>query len=124
MKINDQVFSAEVELPCRLFHESGPEISGIVTSIDTGSLVLELPAVPKDLGIEDRVRLEMALPVGPGQVGSKYLNVRGRLVNVEMSRRGSWQLRFKLWKTRFSDRTVTKPPKSATARAHTSGERM
>ena len=120
--ISDQVFSAEVELPCRLFHESGTEISGIVTSIDTGSLVLELPLFPTDLGIEDRVHLEMALPVGPGQVGSKYLNVRGRLVNMEKNVRGCWRLRFKLWKTRFSDRMQTKPPKSA--RPHGSGERM
>jgi hypothetical protein len=122
MKISDQLFSAEVELPCRLFSESGTELSGIVTSIDTGSLVLELQAAPKDLGVEDRVRLEMALPVGPRQIGSKYLNVRARLVNMEKNGRGLWSLRFKLWKTRFSDRMERKPVKAV--KAQPSGVRM
>jgi len=122
MKISDQLFSAEVELPCKLFYESGAAVLGTVTSIDTGNLVLELSAAPKDLGIEDRVRLEVALPVGPRQVGSKYLNVRARLINMEKSGRGFWKLRFKLWKTRFSDRAEPKPVKAA--KAQTSGVRM
>ena len=57
MKISDQLFSADVELPCKLFYESGTAVSGTVTSIDTGNLVLELQAAPKDLGLEDRVGL-------------------------------------------------------------------
>jgi hypothetical protein len=121
MKISDQLFSAEVELPCRLFYDTGMAVSGTVTSIDTGNLVLELLAAPKDLGIEDRVRLEVALPAGPRQVGSKYLNVRARLTNIEESR-GFWKLRFKLWKTKFSDRMELKPAKAA--KAHSPGVRM
>lgn len=121
MKISDQLFSAEVELPCKLFYESGPELSGTVTSIDTGNLVLELPAAPKDLGLEDRVRLEVALPRDPKRLGSKFLNVRARLINMEETG-GFWKLRFKLWKTRFSDRMDRKPVKAA--KAHAPGVRM
>ena len=121
MKISDQLFSAEVELPCRLFYESGPELSGTVTSIDTGNLVLELPAAPKDLGLEDRVRLEVALPRDPRRLGSKFLNVRARLINMEETG-GFWKLRFKLWKARFSDRMDPKPVKAA--KAHSPGVRM
>ena len=122
MKISEQLFSAEVELPCKLFYESGSAVSGTVTSIDTGNLVLELPAAPKDLGIEDRVRLEVALPAGPRRIGSKYLNVRARLTNMEESG-GFWKLRFKLWKTKFSDR-MEQPKPAKAAKAHSSGVRM
>ena len=121
MKISDQLFSAEVELPCKLFYESGAAVSGTVTSIDTGNLVLELPAAPKDLGLEDRVRLEVALPRDPKRLGSKFLNVRARLINMEETG-GFWKLRFKLWKTRFADRMDPKPPKAA--KSHSSGVRM
>jgi hypothetical protein len=121
MKISDQLFSAEVELPCKLFYETGVAVSGTVTSIDTGNLVLELRSAPQDLGIEDRVRLEVALPAGPKQVGSKFLNVRARLTNMEEAG-GFWKLRFKLWKTKFSDH---KEPKAAkAAKAHSPGVRM
>ena len=121
MKISEQLFSAEVELPCKLFYDTGMAVSGTVTSIDTGNVVMELMTAPKDLGIEDRVRLEVALPSGPMQVGPKFLNVRARLTNMEDAG-GFWKLRFKLWKTKFSDRKESKPAKPA--KAHSSGVRM
>jgi hypothetical protein len=121
MKISERLFSAEVDLPCKLFYETGTAVSGNVTSIDAGTLVLHVPAAPANLGIEDRVRLEVTLPAGPNQIGSKYLNVRARLVNMEQSS-GFWKLRFKLWKTRFSDRSNPNPVKIA--KPHAAGERM
>jgi hypothetical protein len=121
MKISERLFSAEVDLPCKLFYETGTVVSGKVTSIDTGSLVLQLLAVPQNLGMEDRVRLEVTLPPGPQQIGSKYLNVHARLVSME-EHSGFWKLQFKLWKTSFSDRRDPKPVKIA--KAHTTGEPM
>ena len=121
MKISERLFSAEVDLPCKLFYEAGTAVSGNVTSIDTGMLVLQLSAVPENLGIEDRVRLEVTLPAGSNQVGSKYLNVRARLINMEQYG-GLWKLRFKLWKTRFSDRSNPNPINAA--KPHAAGERM
>ena len=121
MKISEQLFSAEVELPCKLFYDTGMAVSGTVTSIDTGNVVMELMTAPKDLGIEDRVRLEVALPPGPMQVGPKFLNVRARLTNMEDAG-GFWKLRFKLWKTKFSDHQEPKPAKPA--KAQSSGVRM
>src|SRR5690242_12127974 len=99
MNISDESFLAKVELPCKLFSESGSgaELSGIVTNIDTGSLLLQLESHPNCIDLGDRARLEVTLPSGSGQ-SPKYLSLRARLIAIEQRPDGLHRLRFKLWK--------------------------
>jgi hypothetical protein len=117
MKISDQPFAAKVELPCKLFCESGSraELSGIVTNIDTGSLLLQLQASPNCMDLGDRARLEVTLPLGSGRNIPKYLSLRARLIAIEERPNGMHRLRFKLWKFKFADRIERKANKAANA---------
>ena len=92
MSLPVRAFSAQVQLPCRVFcgPDSTLELSGTAVSIDTGSLVLAMPVFtstndnvahpqvdqPK---LGDKVRLELSLPVSDQNVeqsaGAKYLAV-------------------------------------------------
>ena len=116
MKISDQPFAVKVDLPCKLFCDSDAraELAGVVTNIDTSSLLLQLATIPKRLDIGDRARLEVALPTGPQQKnGSKYLSLRARLVAIEARPDGSHRLQFKLWRAKFADRLRPKADKVA-----------
>jgi len=67
MSVPARGFSARVQLPCRVF--CGPdsilELSGVAVSIDTGSLVLALPARDSSQSMPqpgDKVRLGIEAP--------------------------------------------------------------
>ena len=122
MSLPARAFSAQVQLPCRVF--CGPdsilELSGMAVSIDTGSLVLALPArggagiLQPQLG--DKVRLELSLPVTERSAGAKYLALRARVALVTEMHDGSRQIKFTFRKVSFKDRleeALPKAPKAA-----------
>lgn len=116
MSVPARAFSARVQLPCRVF--CGPdsilELSGVAVSIDTGSLVLALPARSGVLTMPqpgDKVRLELSLPVTESNAGAKCLDVRARVSAVTELHDGSRQVTFTFRKASFKDRVESAMPK-------------
>jgi hypothetical protein len=114
------VFSANVELPCRVF--CGPdamlEFSGTAVSIDTSSLILSLRQGQgrgcPDMG--ERVKLELLLPVNSVNAKAKCLTVRARVTRVEEMPDGSRQIGFSFRRASFKDRVdVPVEPRKAAA---------
>jgi hypothetical protein len=118
MNVPARAFSARVQLPCRVFcgPDSALELSGVAVSIDTGSLVLAMPAVqtnqPKPQPGE-RVRLELSLPVAERNAGAKCLELRARVAEVTELHDGSCQITFTFRKASFKDRVEGALPKPA-----------
>ena len=111
MSVPARAFSARVQLPCRVF--CGPdsilELSGVAVSIDTGSLVLALPARSGSLTMPqpgDKVRLELSLPVTESTAGAKCLEVRARVSNILERHDGSREVTFTFRKASFKDLVV------------------
>lgn len=102
------MFSANVELPCRVF--CGPdamlEFSGTAVRIDTSSLVLSLGQGQgrgcPDMG--ERVKLELLLPVHSMSAKAKCLTVRARVTRVEEMPDGSRQIGVSFRRASFKDR--------------------
>ena len=126
MSLPAGAFSAQVQLPCRVFcgPDSVLELSGIAVSIDTSSLVLAMPArqiTQQDQPcnqpqIGDKVRLELSLPVTERSARAKYLALRARVAVVTEMLDGSRHIKFTFRKVSFKDRVeevLAKPPKSA-----------
>jgi len=124
MSLPARAFSAQVQLPCRVF--CGPdsilELSGMAVSIDTGSLVLAMPrhhnGNPREPHndhpqIGDKVRLELSLPVTEEHAGAKYLALRARVAVVTEMHDGSRQIKFTFRKVSFKDRVEEALPKVA-----------
>jgi len=124
MSLPARAFSAHVQLPCRVF--CGPEsildLSGMAVSIDTGSLVLAMPArsgspenaveqseQPK---LGDKVRLELSLPVTEVNAGEKYLALQARVAGVTEMHDGSRQIKFTFRKASFKARVEEALPKA------------
>lgn len=117
MSVPAQAFSARVQLPCRVF--CGPdsilELAGVAVSIDTGSLVLVLPARGGSLTMPqpgDKVRLELSLPASETSAGAKYLGLRARVDDVVQTDDGAHRIRFTFRKASFKDRGNEPSPKS------------
>ncbi|HSP67447.1 MAG TPA: hypothetical protein VLN48_06955 [Bryobacteraceae bacterium] len=115
-----RAFSARVQLPCRVFcgPESFLELSGVAVSIDTGSLVLSMPAGNADQQAPqpgDRVRLELSLPVTESNAGAKCLEVRARVSNITQQVDGSRQVTFTFRKASFKDLVEDPLPKASKA---------
>src|SRR5689334_2892379 len=121
-----RAFSAQVELPCRVFcgPESVLELAGTTVSIDTNSPVLEMPAPPAGIPENqpaqpqtgDTVRRELSLPVTERSARAKCLALRARVALVTEMLDGSRQIKFTFRKVSFKDRVeqaLAKPPKSA-----------
>ena len=113
-------FSARVQLPCRVF--CGPdsilELSGVAVSIDTGSLVMALPARSDSLSMPqpgDKVRLELSLPVTESNAGAKCLEVRARVSGITEQHDGSHQVTFTFRKASFKDLVEGPLPKASKA---------
>ncbi len=131
MRTDDSVFSAKVELPCRIF--CGPdamlEFFGTAVNIDTGSLSLELNAASAGAGtpagfgpglghakgtgarlemwipaVGERVRLELNLPVSNQSAGARYLSFRAKIAGVTELPDGSKRLELTFRKPSFRDR--------------------
>jgi hypothetical protein len=94
----------------------------MAVSIDTGSLVLTMPARNGDGNrhdlpqLGDKVRLELSLPVTERSAGAKYLALRARVAVVTEMHDGSRQIKFTFRKVSFKDRleeALPKAPKAA-----------
>ena|SRR5678810_545400 len=120
MSVPARGFSARVQLPCRVFcgPESILELSGVAVSIDTGSLVLSMPAGNANQQTPqpgDKVRLELSLPVTESNAGAKCLEVRARVSNITQQVDGSRQVTFTFRKASFKDLVEDPLPKASKA---------
>jgi len=118
MRIDEQDFSAKVELPCKIFcgPDSMLEFSGIAVNINTGSLLLQLEMHngPWQPVVGERVRLELSLPVNVELAKAKSLNVRARVANVMDMPDGSQRLELRFRKPSFKDSgKIEEPIKAA-----------
>jgi hypothetical protein len=107
MRIDEQDFSAKVELPCKIFcgPDSMLEFSGVAVNIDPGSVLLQLGADngPWQPVVGEKVRLELSLPVNLELAKAKSLSVRARVANVTDMPDGSQRLELRFRKPSFKD---------------------
>ena len=92
------------------------EVIGTAVSIDTGSVVLELPdASAQHLKIGDVADLELDLPANPVSSSARCLAVRARVAQVVDMRNGTSQMTVQFRKAAFkeSERVTKKPPKAS-----------
>ena len=107
MRIDEQDFSAKVELPCKIFcgPDSMLEFTGVAVSINTGSVLLQIQAHngPWQPVVGEKVRLELSLPVSIESAKAKNLSVRARIANVTDMPDGRQQLELRFRKPSFKD---------------------
>jgi hypothetical protein len=118
MRIEEQDFSAKVELPCKIFcgPDSMLEFSGVAVNINTGSLLLQLGLHngPWQPVVGEKVRLELSLPVNVELAKAKSLSVRARVANVTDMPDGSQRLELRFRKPSFKDSgKIEEPIKAA-----------
>jgi hypothetical protein len=118
MRIDEQDFSAKVELPCKIFcgPDSMLEFSGVAVNINTGSVLLQLEmhSGPWQPVVGEKVRLELSLPVNFELAKAKSLNVRARVANVMDMPDGSQRLELRFRKPSFKDSgKIEEPIKAA-----------
>src|ERR1700676_2386158 len=106
MQIHDEErFSAEVELPCKIF--CGPdsllEVAGTAVNIGPGSVRLQLdtPEGAWNPLVGESIRLELLLPVKSARAKAKYLSVRARVANVTDTPDGKRHLELRFRKPVF-----------------------
>ena len=109
MQIHDEErFSAEVELPCKIF--CGPdsllEVAGTAVNIGPGSVRLQLdtPEGAWNPLVGESIRLELLLPVKSARAKAKYLSVRARVANVTDTPDGKRHLELRFRKPVFKER--------------------
>src|SRR6185369_17814463 len=108
MQNHEERFSAEVELPCKIF--CGPdsllEIAGTAVNIGPASVRLHLE--PLDGSWEplvgDTLRLELVMPVKSARAKAKYLSVRARVSDVSEMPDGRRRLELRFRKPAFKER--------------------
>ena len=132
MQIHQERFSADVELPCKIF--CGPdsllEIAGTAVNIGPASVRLHLDSLDGAWQplVGESIRLELLLPVKSARAKAKYLSVRARVADVTDMPDGKRRLELRFRKPAFKERlkeTGEKDNGSAkTARAAHSKWRM
>jgi len=114
MRIDEQDFSAKVELPCKIFcgPDSMLEFTGVAVSINTGSVLLQIQAHngPWQPVVGEKVRLELSLPVSIESAKAKNLSVRARIANVTDMPDGRQQLELRFRKPSFKDSGKVESP--------------
>jgi hypothetical protein len=114
MRIDEQDFSAKVELPCKIFcgPDSMLEFTGIAVNINTGSVLLQLGGHngPWQPVVGEKVRLELSLPINFELAKAKSLNVRARVANVTEMPDGSQRLELRFRKPSFKDSGKVESP--------------
>ena len=86
MQNHEERFSADVELPCKIF--CGPdsllEVAGTAVNIGPASVRLHLDPVVGSWQplVGESIRLELVLPVESVHAKAKYLSVRARVEDV------------------------------------------
>jgi hypothetical protein len=108
MQIHEERFSAEVELPCKIF--CGPdsllEIAGTALNIGPASVRLRLdsPDGAWNPLVGESIRLELLLPVKAARAKAKYLSVRARVADVTEMPDGKRRLELRFRKPAFKER--------------------
>jgi hypothetical protein len=115
MQIHEERFSAEVELPCRIF--CGPdsllEIAGTAVSIGPASVRLHLDSLNGSWQplVGESIRLELLLPVESVRAKAKYLSVRARIADLTEMPDGKRRLELRFRKPVFKERLREKGEK-------------
>ena len=119
MRIEEQVFSAKIDLPCKIFCGPGStlELAGTATNIETGRLYLDVGVLdpPWQAVVGEFLRLELSLPVDQEPAKEKYLSVRARVASVETMEDGSQRLELLFRRPIFRDRAESDTPREAKA---------
>ena len=108
MQIHEERFSAEVELPCKIF--CGPdsllEIAGTALNIGPASVRLRLDSHDGAWHplVGESIRLELLLPVKSARAKAKYLSVRARIADVTDMPDGKRRLELRFRKPVFKER--------------------
>ena len=108
MQIHEERFSAEVELPCKIF--CGPdsllEVAGTAVNIGPGSVRLRLDSLDGAWQplVGESIRLELLLPVKSARAKAKYLSVRARVADITEMPDGKRRLELRFRKPVFKER--------------------
>ena len=129
MQNHEERFSAEVELPCKIF--CGPdsllEIPGTAVNIGPASVRLHLEPLEVSWQplVGDTLRLELVMPVNSERAKAKYLSVRARVSEVIEMPDGRRRLELRFRKPVFKERAeengasedrLDTPPRAAHAK--------
>lgn len=110
MQLHEERFSAEVELPCRIF--CGPdsllEVAGTALNIGPASVRLRLDSVDGAWHplVGESILLELLLPVKSARAKAKYLSVRARVADVTDMPDGKRRLELRFRKPAFKERLL------------------
>jgi len=108
MQLHEERFSAEVELPCKIF--CGPdsllEVAGTALNIGPASVRLRLDSVDGVWHplVGESIRLELFLPVKSAHAKAKYLSVRARVADITDMPDGRRRLELRFRKPAFRER--------------------
>lgn len=108
MQIHEERFSAEVELPCKIF--CGPdsllEVAGTALNIGPASVRLRLDSLDGAWQplVGESIRLELLLPVKSARAKAKYLSVRARVADITDMPDGKRRLELRFRKPVFKER--------------------
>ena len=109
MQNHEDRFSADVELPCKIFcgPESLLEVAGTAVNIGPASVRLHLDVVgsPWQPLVGETIRLELLLPVESVHAKAKYLSVRARVEDVSEMPDGRRRLEVRFRKPVFKERS-------------------
>jgi hypothetical protein len=109
MQNHEERFSADVELPCKIF--CGPdsllEVAGTAVNIGPASVRLHLDPVGSSWqpSVGESIRLELVLPVESVRAKAKYLSVRARVEDVSEMPDGRRRLEVRFRKPVFKERS-------------------
>jgi hypothetical protein len=115
MQIHEERFSAEVELPCKIF--CGPdsllEVAGTALNIGPASVRLRLDSLNGSWQplVGESIRLELLLPVKSDRAKAKYLSVRARVADVTEMPDGTRRLELRFRKPVIKERLKEKDQK-------------
>jgi hypothetical protein len=115
MQSHEERFSAEVELPCKIF--CGPdallEFAATAVNIGPASVRLHLDSLNGSWQpvVGESIRLELLLPVKSIRAKAKYLSVRARVTDVTEMPDGRRQLELRFRKPAFKERLKEKDAK-------------
>jgi hypothetical protein len=109
MQNHEERFSADVELPCKIF--CGPEtlleVAGTAVNIGPASVRLHLDSVVGSWQplVGESIRLELLLPVESAHANAKYLSVRARVADVSEMADGRRRVEVRFRKPVFKERS-------------------
>jgi hypothetical protein len=112
MQNHEERFSADVELPCKIF--CGPdsllEVTGTAVNIGPASVRLNVDPVVGSWQplVGESIRVELVLPVESVHAKSKYLSVRAKVEDVIEMPDGRRRLEVRFRKPVFKERSEDK----------------